>query len=189
MSDMYEGVVLRSDKRAACQAFASLSSKLRLRLIQLAPGVFGIYRVAGRAETFEPQEVERVAKQLSSAVKRAVALFYDNQCCLRSAILYSAGRRTREFGDGDAWWVPYGPDGKLVLDGPRFRVGELRPDQEYDCVLSAIEAALESIGAYPRVSGELLIKAFCYGKRATLAESGSFAEPGDNSLGDKRITQ
>ena len=50
MSEMYEGVVFRSDKRTARRTFGSLSSGLRLRLVRLARGVFGIQRVAGRAE-------------------------------------------------------------------------------------------------------------------------------------------
>jgi hypothetical protein len=141
--------------------------------------VFGIHRVAGRADVFEPKEVERVAKHVSAAVVQAAALFYDNQSCLRAAALFIAGRRGREFGDGDTWWVPYGPDGELVLDGPRFRLGELRPDEEYDCVFSAIDAALEAVGAYPQVSGKHLLEAFCYEKRTTLAESGNSAEQGD----------
>lgn len=179
MSDMYEGVVFCSRKRDAANTFASLSSKLHLRLVQLAPGVFGIYRVAGRADAFEPNEVESVAARVSVAAGKAVVLLYDNRCCLRVGVLYSSGRRDREFGDCDAWWVPYGEHGKLLLNGPRLRITDLQPDQEYDCVFSAIDAALETVGAGPRVSPKLLIKAFCYNKRPVLAESGCTAEGDD----------
>ena len=104
MSEMYEGVVFCANKHDACKTFASLSSKLRLRLVHLASRVFGIHRVAGRADVFKPREVERVAKQVSAVAGQAIALFYDNRCCVRAGVLYSAGRRDREFGDSDAIW-------------------------------------------------------------------------------------
>src|SRR5262245_22485690 len=105
MSEAYEGVVFRSDERTARRAFDSLSSPLRLRLVRLARGVFGVYRVAGRADAFDQPAVERVAHRVSAEAGQAVALFYDNSCGVRVGVFYSGGRWVREFGDGDAWWV------------------------------------------------------------------------------------
>lgn len=173
MSEMYEGVVFRSDERTARRTFRSLALGLRLRLVRLDCGVFGVYRVAGCADAFDQPAVERVAKQVSAAVGPAVALFYDNCRGFRIGVLYSDGRRGREFGDGDAWWVPYGEGGELVLDGPRFRESELRPDAEYDCIFSAIDAALEAVTAGTQVSASSVKQAFCYEEAEVLAESGS----------------
>jgi hypothetical protein len=182
MSERYEGVVFRADERPARRAFGALASGLRLRLVRLGRGVFGVYRVAGRSDTFDRPAVERVAELASAEAGKAVALFYDNGCSLRAGVLYAAGRRGREFGDGDAWWVPYGEDGELVLDGLQFQITELPPGGEYDCVFSAIDAALEALAAEPRVSSELIKRAFCYDELEPLAESGnrgrSGADPG-----------
>src|SRR5436309_2275427 len=60
MSEVYEGVVFRSNERAARRTFGSLSSGPRLRLVRLARGVFGAYRVAGRADALDQPAVERV---------------------------------------------------------------------------------------------------------------------------------
>ncbi len=127
MSEMYEGVVFRSDERIARCAFDSLASDVRLRLVPVACGVFGIYRIADRADPFDQRAVSQVAERVSAQAGQAVALFYDNSCGIRAGVFCSNGRRGREFGDGDAWWVPYSAEGELVLDGSRFRVSELPP--------------------------------------------------------------
>jgi hypothetical protein len=173
MSEMYEGVVFRCDERTARQSFAAVSSELGLRLVRLGPSMFGIYRVAGRPDTFDQPAVEWIAQQVSEDVGQAVALFYDNSCDVEVGVLYAGGRRVREFGEGDAWWVPYGEDGELLLDGPRFRIGELRADREYDCIFTAIDAALEGVQAVPQASGALVKQAFCYEGSESLGESGN----------------
>lgn len=171
MSEAYEGVVFRSDERTARRAFDSLASPLRLRLVQLDRGMFGIYRIAGRADAFDQPAVERIAAQASAEAGWAVALFYDNSCGVRVAVAYAGGNRGREFGDGDAWWVPLDDASKPVVAGPRFRVTELRPDVEYDCVHSAIDAALEVVRGGPRVSAAVVKQAFCYDAGKVLAEA------------------
>ncbi|HEY9906362.1 MAG TPA: hypothetical protein V6D18_01985, partial [Thermosynechococcaceae cyanobacterium] len=100
MSEAYEGVVFRSDDHTACHFFAALASPLRLRLVRLGCGVFGVYRVASRADAFDQPDIERVAAWVSAEVGQAVALFYDNSCGVRTAVAYAGGRRSREFGDG-----------------------------------------------------------------------------------------
>src|SRR5262249_39545593 len=143
--------------------------------VRLAPGVFGIYRVATRTDVFDRPAVEGVAKHLSVRIGRVVALLYDNTCGIRAGVLYTSGRRSQEFGDGDAWWFPYGEDGELVLPGPRFRISELRPDTEYECVFSAIDAGLEAVEAGPAVNAVLVKRAFCYGELGYLAETAGLA--------------
>jgi hypothetical protein len=175
MSEMYEGVVFCSDERTARSAFESISSELRLRLVRLASEAFGVYRVASRHDNLKQSSVELVAQWMSAAAGRAVALFYDNSCGIKAAFLYSDGRFVREFGDDDSLWVPYSEDGKLVLSSPRFRLCELRPDEEYDCVFSAIDVGLEAVGAGSQVSAALVTQAFCYGEMKLLAESGGQA--------------
>jgi hypothetical protein len=120
MSELYAGVVSRSDEAWARRTFGALASRLRLRLVRLAPGVFGVYRVAGRDDALDPPAVEQVARQVSADAGQAVALLYDNRCGVRVGVLYTAGRREREFGGDDAWWISYGEDGELVLDGHRL---------------------------------------------------------------------
>jgi len=151
---MYEGIVFRSDEPAARAAFENVA--VSLRLVRLADGVFGIHGYSGRGNAFDQTALEGVAEQLSSYVGRAIALFYDNSCGIRVGVLYTGGRRGHVFGDGNAWWVPYGKD------GPRFRANELRPDMEYECIFSAIDAGLEAIDARPPLDAALVKQAFCY---------------------------
>src|SRR5579884_1864691 len=101
MSEMYEGVIFCSDEQSARTAFAGVTSSLRLRLVRLADGVFGVYQVVGATDAFDQTAVEQVAQQLSVQLGRAIALFYDNSCGIRASVLYELGRRGREFGDSD----------------------------------------------------------------------------------------
>ena len=172
MSEMYEGLVFRSDESSARSAFAEVVSPLRLRLVRLADGVFGVYRFAGRADPFDPPAVEQIALQLSRRVGQAAALFYDNRCDVEAGILYEDGHQSREFGEGDGWWVPYLDSGELALDGPRYRLDELQPDVEYDCIVSAIDAALETVPAGPQVNASIVKQAFCYDEPRWLADAG-----------------
>jgi hypothetical protein len=177
MSEAYEGVVFRSDERAARHAFITLVSPLRLRLVRLGLEAFGIYRVADRAEAFDLSAVEQVAVRVSAIVSQSVALYYDNSCGIRVAVAYADGRRVREFGDGDALWVQLDDRGEAQAGGPRFRIAELRPDSEYECIHSAIDAGLESVGAGPDVSAASVKQAFCYDEAEVLAVTQA-AEPG-----------
>jgi hypothetical protein len=172
MSEVYEAAVFHAEERTARRIFVALSSPLRLRLIRLAGDVFGIYRVAGRDHAFGRHAVERIAQQASAEAGRAVAVFYDNRSGIRAGVLYAASQRVREFGEADAWWVPCGQDGEPLLDGPRFRASELHLDEEYECIFSAIDAALQAVEAGPALSVGRLKQAFCYEEFEALAESG-----------------
>jgi hypothetical protein len=170
MSELYKGVVFRSDEQAARRAFGALESDLRLRLVNLDSGVYGICVLFNRGDPYNQEAVESIAARISSTAGRAIALFYDNRVGTRVGVLYRDGIRDREFGDEDAWWVPYGEDGNLVLNGPRFRESELNPEVEYDCIYSTIDAALESVEAGPLVDSSLIKQAFCYDETETLSE-------------------
>ncbi len=171
MSEMYEGIVFRCEEPSARAAFDALVSPLPLRLILLFSGIYGVYRVAGRADPFAPAAVENVAAELSARVGQAVALFYDNRSGVEAGVLYADGRPSREFGEADGQWVQYGDSGELFVDGPRLRIGDLRPDCEYDCVFSPMDAALQAIGAWPQTTGSLVKQAFCYDDCDVLAVS------------------
>lgn len=171
MSELYEGVVFRADVPTARAAFAALVSPLRLRLVRLATGVFGVYRVAGRREPIDLEALGDVASQLANQRGEAVALWHDGRSCLRGGMLYKKGLPFREFGPDDEVWVPLGDDGELVLDGPRYRLAELPPGGEYDCFASAIDVALQSILAGAEVTNEVVVEAFCYDRPKWLAES------------------
>ena len=173
MGELYEGIVFRCEEPLARAAFGAVVSPLRLRLVRLSDGAFGVYRVASRGERFNAPAVENVAAQLSARVGKAVALFYDNRCDVEAGVLYASGGRSRGFGEEDGQWVPYSETGELVVDHPKLRVSELQPDREYDCIVSPIDAALQAVGAWPQVTGSTLTQAFCYDECDLLAESGN----------------
>jgi hypothetical protein len=146
MSEMYEGVVVIGDRNPVQRALAAVRSPLSLRLVPLGEQVFGVYRVAHRQEAFDVPGINDVAAQLSCSLRVALAVFYDNRCGTEKAMLFSQGREGRAFGPEDELWVPLDEEGEPVLEGPRLKPAELQPDQEYDCVRSAIAAGLEALG-------------------------------------------
>src|SRR5262249_20473150 len=102
-------------------------------------------------------------------------VFYDNSCGVQDGVLYSDGIRSREFGPNDAWWVQCGESWKLPSTPPRLRVKDLRPGPEYECIFTAIDAALQAVRAWPRVSAALVKEAFCYDEPEALADSADSA--------------
>lgn len=179
MSESYEGVVFSSDESKAHRVFVALDSPLKLRLVRLAVEVFGIYRLATRSEVFEQLAVEQIAQRVSAEVGNAIALFYADSCGVRGAVAYRNGQRIREFGERDEWWVPLDQDGEPVIAGTRIRVYEMCPAEEYDCVFSTIDAALQAVEVDSWVSPQIVQQAFCYEEAEVLADStGRAAEGG-----------
>lgn len=161
MSEAYEGVVVRAGPDEVLTAFRALASGLRLRLVHLAQGCSGVYRVAGAAQPFAPVEVEVVASTLSRSLTRALAVFYDNGCGLRQAALFESGTAVRCYGDADELWVPLDDSGAPVSDAEPVPATAWLPGEEYDCCLSAIDAGLRALGVSAASSADLK-QAFCY---------------------------
>ena len=64
-------------------------------------------------------------------------------------------------GEADEVWVPYGDDGQLVLDGPRYSGDEVPEDVECDCVCNGIDAALEAAGFARWMTAGRLVNVAC----------------------------
>jgi hypothetical protein len=171
MSEMYEGVVVAGNPEQVRQAFRTLASLLTLRLVCLVDEVFGVWRVAERADPFSTLEVENVAAHLSAVLdSTALAVFYDNSCGVRAAVLYEHGQPSREFGQDDELWVLLDEEGEPLVEGSKFRPDELREDEEYTCLWSAMHAGLDVLGVADKVEPETLKAAFCYDKLGWEAE-------------------
>ena len=104
--------------------------------------VFGWRAGARRPEAWG--EVQALAYDLSLDFDTAVAVHYDDQVGERWAAVAHNGEPLRQFGDADEVWVPYGENGELVLDGPRYPGDALPEDIECDCIRNGIDAALEA---------------------------------------------
>jgi hypothetical protein len=71
------------------------------------------------------------------------------------------GEPLRQFGAVDEVWVPFGDDGELVLNGPRFSGEALPDDVECDCICNGIDAALEAAGFGGWMTSEGLVDVAC----------------------------
>ena len=158
MSAYFEAVVLRAAWRPLAQALEALDDPddpayelrpvtLRARRVTRQGYVVFGWR-AGRRRPECAGEVEDLAEELSARLGvPAVAVHYDDQVGpVKTALLVRDGEPVRYYGPADEVWVPYGPGGRLVLDGPRY-TGETAPDDvECDCIRGGIDAALEAAG-------------------------------------------
>ena len=162
----------RSSDAAAPGAFRSLSAPFPLRLVRLANGTFGVYRVAGRSDRFDVEAMTSLASTLSESTSAALAVLYDSRCGLRAAVAFRGGAVSAEFGEDDEWWVPLDEDGKPRRDVPPVPAADLDADEEYDCVRDAIEVGLAALEVPAEVTRDTLKDAFCYERSAVLAEAG-----------------
>lgn len=120
---------------------------INLELYRVGRGrfiVFGFRAGARRPEAWA--ELQALAYDLSLDLETAVAVHYDDQVGERWAAVAHNGEPLRQFGDADEVWVPYGENGELVLDGPRYRGDAVPEDIECDCIRNGIDAALEAAG-------------------------------------------
>jgi hypothetical protein len=81
-----------------------------------------------------------------SKFDHGVAVHYNDQVGVKTAMLSQGGEPVRYFSDKDEIWVPFGEGDKLVTDGPRYSGEALPNGVECDCVRTAIDAALEAAG-------------------------------------------
>jgi hypothetical protein len=168
VSESYEAVVFSATETATRSVWTTHSFPWPVALMYLSPGHWGLCRVASRAEAFDPIGLELVAAQVSRDVGAAVALSYDNSTSLRTAAVFRAGALDARVGQADEVWVPLDSGGRPTHDGPRLSSGELDPGREYECVTSAIDIGLGTIGM-DGITPELLKQAFCYGEARTVA--------------------
>jgi hypothetical protein len=159
VSVYFEAVVVSSDQPPLIRVLEGLShlSDDSDEPNPLAPISLELYRVtdrgfvvfAWRAGARRPeawQEVEDLADELSLELLTAVAVHYNDQLGVKTAVLSQGGEPVGYFGDGDEVWVPFGEGGELVMDGPRYPGDALPGGVECDCVRTAIDAALEAAG-------------------------------------------
>ena len=163
MSEVYEGIVFRSNDTAASGAFRGLTAPVPLRLVRLADGIFGVYRVATRSVPLDVEAMTSLAASLSEAVPAATAVFYDNRCGVRAAATFRGGTLSAEFGEEDEWWAPLDDEGVPRRDVPPVPATDLDPDEEYGCVRTAIDVGLADLGVPSAVTCDTLKQAFCYG--------------------------
>ena len=80
---------------------AALATPLHFRLLRLTPEVWGLGRVASKAERFDTQGLEQVAAQVSRQVAVAASLSYDNSSGARAAGIFRSGSLEGRLGEQD----------------------------------------------------------------------------------------
>jgi hypothetical protein len=167
VSVYFEAVVVAADQPALIRLLEGLPqildpdpfAPLTLELYQVTDRgfvIFGWRAGARRPEAW--QEVEDLADELSLELGPAVAVHYNDQVGVKVAMLSQEGEPVRYFGEQDEVWVPYGEDGKLVTDGPRYPGDALPEDIECDCIRNGIDAALEATGFQGWITARELVQ-------------------------------
>jgi len=155
VSVYFEAVVVAADQTILIRLLDNLAQTLDSHPFARIP--WELYRVGDcgfvlfglRADGKQPQashEVEDLADELSLEFGCAVAVHYDDQVGVRTALLSKDGELARSFGETDEMWVPYDAHGELITDGPRYPGDALPADVECDCIRNGIDAALQVAG-------------------------------------------
>jgi hypothetical protein len=123
--------------------FTRFLTPINLELYQVGQGQFVVFGWrAGAARPAAWGELQNLAYRFSLEYVTAVAVHYDDQVSEMLAVLARGGEPLHLFGEADEVWVPYGEDGELVKDGPRYPGDALPVDIECDCIWNGIDAAL-----------------------------------------------
>jgi hypothetical protein len=146
MSDVFEGVLLASPFNEVQQAIRTLSPSLSLQVETLDDlSIVSRNDQVGRPQ-FSP-EIEPVAADLSKILGKALVVRYDSRIGHRTSELFINGNMEKAFDEDDEVWVLLDEDGKPLVDGERFKLADMDPDQEYDTVENAIQFGIQSFGS------------------------------------------
>jgi hypothetical protein len=146
MSEVFEGVLLASPFNEAQKAVRTLPSSLSLIVERLGDlSIVSRNDQVGRPQ-FSP-EIEQVAADLSKIVGKALVVRYDSRIGHRTSELFIDGNMEKAFGEDDEVWVLLGEDGKPLVDGERFKLADMDPDQEYETIENAIQSGIQSFGS------------------------------------------
>jgi hypothetical protein len=146
MSEVFEGVLLASPFNEVQQAVGTLPSSLSPKVERLDDLSIVSRNDQGGRPQFSP-EAERIAADLSNIVGKALVVRYDSRIGHRSSELFVNGNMERAFDEADELWVLLDEEGEPLLDGERFKLADLDPDQEYEAIANAIELGLQSLGS------------------------------------------
>jgi hypothetical protein len=169
VSVYFEAVVVAADESTMVRSLQSLSEQadnlfgpITLELHSVAERGFVIF--CSRVGAKRPQaaeEVENLANELSLKFGIAVAVHYDDQVGVRTAMLSQDGEPMRHFGEAEEVWIPYGDNGELVTDGLRYPGDAIPDDIECDCIRNGIDAAFEAAEFHTWVSSAWLAHVAC----------------------------
>jgi hypothetical protein len=162
VSERYEGVAFCASVGEATDVVGQVNTDLMLQQERLSARVAGVVRVAEAMASFEEASVCAIAAAISELGRPAAALFYDNSCGYRRAVVYEGGRVRRELGEDDELWVPLSANGEPMRQATPLRLDQLRDGEEYECVRSAIDLALGEVGA--DVDSAVVKQRFCYSR-------------------------
>ena len=171
MSISWQGCLVRGDADAVRSVFGSLQSRYALRLCRLSEQLLGIYPVRTNRGSWDLQELERIAGQLSTELGLALSYYY-NSIAGEYIGLFAQGQLSRKFTDqADAVWVRTDGKGKPMLTGPECRHNERPEDLSCVYLRSPLDAALEALGAEGvSLDGDDIQGAFFMGGRSWICE-------------------
>ena len=170
MSEAFEGIVAKCDGSDPINWFAGLQSALRLRLVHFGGDTWGIYHSAPRDLLMRTDEIEILARELSHAFP-CLAVYYNNGCDVSESVLHRQGVVESTFGLDDELWSLIDESGRVIEGSPRLLPADLDPDVEYDCVTTAIDLGLQTLGVASNATEDLLKDAFTYDRLPIVLET------------------
>jgi hypothetical protein len=165
MSEHYEAIIVVSSVEVLRHSLMQAKIDIPLVITKLALPALVLYLSNPRA-IIDDALMPHIAREISIHIGRALAVLYDNQIDWRSAYYYENGTFIKEYTEDDELWVILQEDGTAQHEGQPLRIHELAADQEYDCLVSAIDAGLHALGVGDRVSSEHIKQAVCYAPRS-----------------------
>jgi hypothetical protein len=165
MSEHYEAIIVVNSAEVLRRSILQARIDIPLVIAELAPHVLVLYFSNPRT-IIDDALMPRIARELSVHTGRALAVLYDNQIDWRSAYFYENGTFIKECTEDDELWVILDEDGTPQREGRPLHIHELAANQEYDCLVSAIDAGIHALGVGDRVSSEHIKQAVCYAARS-----------------------
>lgn len=144
MSIVFEGIICFARDKDVQNVFVPSLSSIRLN----TKGVDDLLTILYRPERAQPfsEEIEDIAAQLSLSLGPTIVARFDSIIGYRSSMVFENGVLVQIFAQDDEIYAPLDEEGEPMVNGPRVRLAELKPSEEYDTLQNAIQLGLEFVG-------------------------------------------
>lgn len=148
------------------QNFMEFNLSVNIELIPINPLLIAVCGKNNRSSFFETIESQHIASNLSKIFEKALLICYDNRTSFREAVLFKNGLKVQEFDSKDEIYVLLDENGEPLKKDQTFSHKEIEinsnVENEYECIVTAIDVALSAFGGTQDVNLSILKSVICY---------------------------
>ncbi len=144
MSELFLGCFIRGDESVVLEFLANDRLVDSLGVATFSDVLSVVFVRQLRSCTIPDNEIDRLARSLSTRFSDALIVDYDSRLGYRQTRIYASGELRRSFDKDDELWVPLDESGEPMKEAPALKCADLLEDEEYETIRDAIDLGFEA---------------------------------------------